>query len=115
MNGSSSWIEPPPPQHGFGCFAKGCLILLVFAILLALSFVAGTYYATRYLKAEYFSTHHDRLPISHATVEEEHAVRARWDAFERAARANEAARIELTADDINALIASDQKLRAKAV
>ena len=82
MNGSSSWIEPPPQQHGFGCFAKGCLILVVFFILLALSFVAGTYYATRYLKAEYFSTYHERLPISHATVEEEQAVRALHSAFE---------------------------------
>src|SRR2546430_5000003 len=114
MNGSSSWIEPPPAQHGFGCFAKGCLILVVFFILLALSFVAGTYYATRYLKAEYFSTYHERLPISHATVEEEQAVRARWDEFLKAARARETARIELSADDINALIASDQKLRANA-
>src|SRR2546423_2266405 len=106
MNGTSSWIEPPPQQHGFGCFAKGCLILVVFFILLALSFVAGTYYATKYLKTEYFSTHHERLPISRATVEEEQAVRARWDEFQKAARAHKAAPIELTADDINALIAS---------
>ena len=45
MNGSSSWIEPPPAQRGLGCFAKGCLILTVFFILLALAFVAGTYFA----------------------------------------------------------------------
>ena len=114
MNGSSSWIEPPPPQHGFGCFAKGCLILLVFFILLVLSFIAGTYYATKYLKAEYFSTHHEPLPISQTTIEEEERVRARWDRFRRAARAHEAMRIELTADEINALLAADHKLRGNA-
>ena len=114
MNGSSSWIEPPPHQRGLGCFAKGCLILVVFFILLGLAFVAGTYYAAKYLKTEYFSAHHDRLPISQATVEEEEAARARWDAFEKTAHANEAARIELSADDLNALIASEPKLHGNA-
>lgn len=114
MNGSSSWIEPPPAQRGLGCFAKGCLILVVFFILLALSFVAGTYYAARYLRTEYFSTERKRLPISKATIEEEQAVRARWDAFEKAARSHEPARIELSADDLNALIASEPKLHGDA-
>src|SRR3982751_6620084 len=98
MNGSSSWIAPPPPQRGLGCFAKGCLILVVFFILLALAFVAGTYFAAKYLRTEYFSAHHERLPISQATVEQERAVRAQWDAFEKAAHAHEAARIALSAD-----------------
>jgi hypothetical protein len=114
MNGSSSWIEPPPAQRGLGCFAKGCLILVVFSILLALAFVAGTYFAAKYLRTEYFSIHHERLPISQATVEEEQAVRSRWDEFEKAAHAHEAARIALSADDLNALIASESKLHGNA-
>jgi hypothetical protein len=114
MNSSSSWIEPPPQQRGLGCFAKGCLILVVFFILLGLAFVAGTYFAAKYLRTEYFSAHHDRLPTSQATAEEEQAVRARWDAFEKAGRANQAARLELTADDLNALIASEPKLHGNA-
>src|SRR5438132_11466145 len=100
MNGTSSWIEPPPAQRGLGCFAKGCRILVVFFILLGLAFVAGTYYAAKYLKTEYFSAHHDRLPISQATVEEEEAARARCDAFERTANTNEPARINSIADDL---------------
>jgi hypothetical protein len=114
MNGTSSWIEPPPAQRGLGCFAKGCLILVVFFILLALAFVAGTFYAAKYLRTEYFSIHHERVPISQTTVEEEQAVRTRWDAFEKPAHAHEAARIELTADDLNALIASEPKLHGNA-
>jgi hypothetical protein len=114
MNSSSSWIEPPPQQRGLGCFAKGCLILVVFVILLALAFVAGTYFAARYLRTEYFSVHHDRLPNSQATTDEEEGARARWDAFEKSARANQAARIELSADDLNALIASEPKLHGNA-
>src|ERR1700693_1370272 len=114
MNSSSSWIEPPPHQRGLGCFAKGWFILLFFGLLLCLAFVAGTYYAARSLRTEYFSTEHERLPISHASVEEENAVRTRWDAFEKAARAHEAARIELTADDLNALIATGSRIRGDA-
>ena len=113
MNGSS-WIEPPPQQRGLGCLAKGCLILLVFSILLCLAFVAGTYYAAKFVRTEYFSSEHTLLPISHASVEEENAIRARWNAFDKAARAHEPARIELTADDINALIATDPKVRGDA-
>lgn len=41
-------------------------------------------------------------------------VRARWRAFEKAAKHDQQAHIELTADDINSLIASDPKLRGKA-
>jgi hypothetical protein len=48
MNGSSSWIEPPPQRHGVGCFVKGCLILVVFFILLGLAFVAGYYFAQKH-------------------------------------------------------------------
>jgi hypothetical protein len=111
---NGSWIEAPPPQRGLGCFGKGCVILVVFVILLGLAFVAGTYFAARYLRTEYFSTHHVRLPANTATVEEEDAVRARWDSFRKAAHEHEAARIELSAEDLNALIASEPKLRGNA-
>jgi hypothetical protein len=111
----TTWIEPPPPQRkGLGCFAKGCLILVGFIILLGAAFAAGTYFALRFLRSEYFPAQHIQLPASTATPEEQAAVRARWDAFEAAARAHQPARIELTADDLNALIASEPQLRGKA-
>ena len=111
---NSSWIEPPPPQRGLGCFAKGCLILVVFFILLGIAFIGGTYFAVRYLRSEYFPTAHVKLPVRATTEEQEAEVKARWDDFERAARAHKPARIELTADDLNALIASEPKLRGNA-
>ena len=111
---SQTWIEPPPPQKGMGCFAKGCLILIAFFVLLAIAFVGGTYLAMRYLRSEYFSTTQMQLPRPAASEQAQAAARARWDAFELAARAHQPARIELTADDINALIASEPKLRGRA-
>ena len=111
---NTAWIEPPPPQRGMGCFAKGCLILVVFVIVLVIAFVGGSYVAIRYLRSEYFPMTHVQLSTSMATEQEQETVRARWDAFEKAARASEPARIELTADDLNALIDSEPKLRGKA-
>jgi len=111
---NNAWIEPPPPQRGMGCFAKGCLIIVVFFIVLGIAFVGGSYLAVRYLRREYFPTKHVQLSTSMATEQEQEAVRARWDAFEKAARASEPARIELTTDDLNALIDSEPKLRGKA-
>ncbi|HEX8280360.1 MAG TPA: hypothetical protein VF551_03200 [Chthoniobacterales bacterium] len=43
------------------------------------------------------------------------AVERRWKAFERAARRGERARIELTDDEINALLTNDPDLRGKAL
>jgi hypothetical protein len=111
---NAGWIEPPPPQRGTGCCAKGCLILAVFFIVLGIAFVGGSYLAFRYLRREYFPTSHVQLSTSKATEQEQETVRARWDAFEKAARAHEPARIEMTADDLNALIDSEPKLRGRA-
>ena len=110
----TTWIEPPPLQKGMGCFAKGCLILIAFFILLGLAFIGGTFFAVRYLRTAYFPTTHVQLPAGAATENEQQVVRARWDSFEKAARAHQPARIEMTADDLNALIASEPKWRDKA-
>lgn len=111
---SPSWIEPPPPQRGMGCFAKGCLILVVFFVLLAIAFTGGTIYAVRHLRTTFFAKENVQLPPSTATEPEQQLARANWKIFERSARAHAAARIEMTAEELNALIASEPKLRGKA-
>src|SRR5437762_11763366 len=40
----NTWVEPPPRRQGLGCFARGCLILLVFGIVLAIACLAGMYW-----------------------------------------------------------------------
>jgi hypothetical protein len=110
----TSWIEPPPPQKGMGCFAKGCLILVIFFVLLLLAFIGGGFLAMRYLRTEYFPKTGIELPTATPAEQEEQAVRARWQTFDTHARAHEPARIELSADDVNALIASEPQLRGKA-
>jgi len=97
-----------------GCFARGCLTLIAFFVFLGLAFIGGTYFAVRYLRTSYFPTTRVEVPAATATEEEQQSARAHWDTFERAARAHTPARIEMTADELNALIASEPELRGKA-
>lgn len=110
----STWIEPPPPQRGMGCFAKGCLILVVFGIVLFIAFIGGTFLAMRYLRTQYFPKTSVEVPASTATEQDQQQAATKWREFERRARAHQPARVELTADEINALIASEPMLRGKA-
>jgi hypothetical protein len=110
----TTWIEPPPPQKRMGCFAKGCLILVCFFVLLCAAFIGGTFMAIRYLKSEYLSQHGTDLPAATPSEQEQQAALSKWDAFELHARAHESARIELTADELNALVAAEPMLRGKA-
>jgi hypothetical protein len=125
----TSWIEPPPKQKGMGCLGKGCLLIVVFLILLVVAFVIGVYVGTKPRE----------IPQVQTSEDEQNAVRARWDEFEAASRNEQvmspavptlsptpdvtpapdatpasANRIELTANDINQLIARGRKTRGKA-
>jgi hypothetical protein len=128
----TSWIEPPPKEKGMGCLGKGCLLIIVFLLLLVIAFVIGFYVGTKPRE----------IPQVQTSEDEQSAVRARWDEFEAAGRneqvispvssptpdvtsAAEATpipeatplspnRIELTANDINQLIARGRNTRGKA-
>jgi hypothetical protein len=130
----TSWIEPPPKQKGMGCLGKGCLLIIAFLLLLAVAFIIGFYVGTK----------PKEIPQVETSEEEQNAVRARWDEFEAVSRDEQvssavpeasptldetpapdatplaaatpvsANRIELTANDINQLIARGRRTRGKA-
>jgi hypothetical protein len=117
----------PPPKRGSGCLAKGCLTVIVVAILLVVVGVGGTYWGLRHV---YLSD--KPAPISETTAptetsaatlgdtslappsEKSAEVRKRMDTMKKAARAHEPSEVELTAEDINALIAANRKSRGTA-
>ena len=121
----NTWVEAPPPgQKGLGCFARGCLILLVFAIVLAIACFAGVYWGfqrhSAIVHGIYWLTKTHSLAAEQVPVPEFNgsdtqiqSVRERWQDFEQKTRAGQAAEIELTADDINALIAANWHARGK--
>jgi hypothetical protein len=126
-----SWIEPPPKQRRTGCLGKGCITLVVFLILLAVAFFIGGYVGVRYVVT---STTPKEIPHIETSEAEQAAVKQRWEDFKAAPRTvaaetvtpadgttPEAAptptpttkRIELSAADINQLIAGSRKLSGK--
>jgi hypothetical protein len=121
MNG---WVDAPPPRKGLGCFARGCLILVVFAIVLAIACVAGMYWGfhrnSAVMHGIYWMTKAHAIaqapvPIPEFTASDQQiqAVHERCQDFEQKARAGQPGELELTADDINTLIATSQDVRGK--
>ena len=121
MNG---WVEAPPPRKGLGCFARGCLILVVFGIVLAIACVAGLYWGFQrhsaivhvsYWLAKTHSLAETPAPVPEFAASEEQIqrVQERWRDFEQKIRAGQPAQIELTTDDINSLIAANRNGRWK--
>jgi hypothetical protein len=127
-----TWIEPPPKQRKSGCLGKGCMMLVVFLILLAVAFFVGGYVGVRYVVT---STTPKEIPQIETTEAEQDAVRHRWEEFKVAPRSApvetattttttttepvppptpSSNRIELSASDINQLIAGSRKLSGKA-
>ena len=120
----NTWIEAPPRRKGLGCFARGCLILLVFAIVLAIAGFAGLYWGLHRHSAFFYGFYWlaktrsiaqapTPVPLFNASDQQIQGVQERWQDFEQKTRAGQAAEIELTADDINALIATSEDARGK--
>lgn len=108
-----------------GCFARGCLILVVFAIVLAIACFAGLYWGFQrnsailhgiYWLAKTHSLAEAPAPVPEfpASDKQIQAVQERWRDFEQQKRAGQPAEIELTADDLNSLIAATREARWKA-
>src|SRR5215467_10274732 len=118
-------IEPPPEREK-GCFGKGCVLLIVFAILLVVVGAGGTWS----LRHVYLSDKPVPIPeaaapsetsavtpgetSAPAPVQRSAEVRERLDTMKKAAGAHEETDVELTAADINALIAANRKSRGTA-
>ncbi len=121
MNG---WVDAPPPRRGLGCFARGCLILCIFAIVLAFACFAGMYWGLHRHSAILYGLYW--LNKAHAIADapasvpqftpsdaQIQSVHERCEDFEQKARAGQPAELELTADDLNTLIATNPDARGK--
>ena len=126
-----SWIEPPPRTKRSGCLGKGCVMLVVFVILLAVAFFVGGYVGVRYVVT---SDKPKEIRTIETSEADQAAVKQRWDEFTAGPRPVESTpppdgttttevaplttpapnRIELSAADINQMIAGSRKLRGKA-
>ena len=119
----NTWVVAPP-RKGLGCFGRGCLILLVFLIVLAIACFAGVYWGLHRHSALFYGNYWlaktrsiakapTPIPEFSASDQQIQLVRERWQDFEQKTRAGQPAEIELSADDINALIATSEGVRGK--
>ncbi len=120
----NTWVEAPPPRKGFSCFIRGCLIVLIFAIVLAIACFAGMYWGLHrhsvlfygsYWMAKTRSIAEAPSPVPEYSTSDRQTrtIRERWQDFEQRTRAGQPAEIEMSADDINSLIAMSEDLRGK--
>jgi hypothetical protein len=120
----NTWVEAPPRRQGLGCFARGCLIVLVFAIVLGIACFTGMFWGFQrhsaivhgiYWLAKTHSIADSPVPVPEFSASDTQiqSVRERWQDFEQKTRAGQPAEIELTADDINTLIATNPDARGK--
>src|SRR3954468_15090886 len=75
---SPTWIEPPPKSRKTGCLGKGCMMLVVFLILLGVAFFVGGYVGVRYVVT---STEPKPIPPGETSEGDQAAVKQRWEEF----------------------------------
>jgi hypothetical protein len=120
----NTWVEAPPRRKGLGCFGRGCLILTVFAIVLAIAGFAGLYWGLHRNSALFYGSFWlaktrslaealAPVPEFSGSSQQIQLVQERWQEFEQKTRAGQPAEIELSADDVNALIATTEGARGK--
>jgi hypothetical protein len=108
-----------------GCLGKGCLILSIFVLFLIVAGAIGMYFGLKknsaILRGLYWAESANMLasepsPVSQFETTEENIETSdrKWKDFEHASRARQPAHVELTADDLNNLIAKNRHLRGKA-
>ncbi len=108
-----------------GCLGKGCLILSGLILFLLIAGAVGIYYGFKThsavvhglawaQNAHVLSAEPSPVPQFETTEENMQAAARKWNDFETASRTHEPARVELTADDLNNLIARNRHARGKA-
>ena len=105
MNG-----RPPKPRRG--CFFYGCITSLVLLVLLLGAVLIGLHYVKK-LVNRYTDSQAVEVPTSQMPRDEASMLRHRFESFEAAVREQRPVPpLTLTADDLNALIASGPQQQA---
>lgn len=104
-------VTPLPPPQGMGCFAKGCLTLVIACFILMVALIAGGWFALNRAVHIFTSTEPADVAVQQATSAETQAAEEKANALRTAVRNNQETTVEFTATDLNALIANDPDFR----
>ena len=97
---------PPGRRRGLGCFAKGCLTTITALMFIGVGIGAFGWYLYKSGQA-YFTEKQVPTRVLEVTDDQYQAVLARLQPFGEAASQGRAATVELTAADLNTLIARE--------
>jgi hypothetical protein len=97
-------------KQGMGCFAKGCLTVIVVCILLAAISVGGGYYYLKKFVTTLTSDKAVAIKVEQPTDAQMQAAAAKAQALTDAYNSGKEITVELTGPDLNALIARNPKL-----
>ncbi len=97
-------------KQGMGCFAKGCLTLVVVVIVCCGIAVAGGYYYLNLFVKELTSDKPREIKVEQPTEVQMQAAAAKSQALSDAYRSGKEVTVELTGQDLNALIARNADL-----
>ena len=109
MSISTTPTPAPPKKRGLGCFGCGCLILALLVILF-LALVAGGCYLGYQKVVAITSTTPAAVPSFNGTDDVYNTARQKISAFVHDVENHQASTIELSADEINTLIARNPDL-----
>ena len=102
---------PPPVPTGMGCFAKGCLTLVIAAAVLGVVLVVGAFFVVNRGINMFTATAPTQIQTRPATPTELQLAKAKLDSLRSAIRNRVETTIEFTADDVNALLQNEPEFR----
>jgi hypothetical protein len=101
----------PPVPSGMGCFAKGCLSLVIAAVVLGVVLIGGGLFVVNRGINMFTATEPAQIQIRPATPTELQLAKAKLDSLRSAIRNRVETTIEFTADDVNALLQNEPEFR----
>jgi len=100
-----------PPKQGRGCCFWGCLLAVAMLLLLIAGIGGTTYLGYRWLIAKALQYSDDQpmeLPALALDEQQLLAVRRRWESFQESLEAGRADVLELTDEELNALLQTNE-------
>jgi hypothetical protein len=96
-------IQPAPPPPRSGCFAKGCLVLLIAGFVFLLGIIGLGWFVINH----FIATEPRAVQMEEVSSQEMQAAEAKMDTLRAAIRNKEETTLEFSAADLNALVAND--------
>lgn len=106
--------EPREKKKGMGCLFWGCLITFLLIVLLVVGLGLAAYFGLKGVINQYTSDTPAEIPVVELAEEEMAELTGRFEAYKEAIEGDQPLEsIELTAEELNALIALDEEMKGR--